>query len=634
MLYSFGEFSINTASRELRRGTAVVDVEPRTYELLAYFIKNADRAVGKDELQNEVWGTIVSDSAVARAVMKLRKALDDSNEAIIKTVPRFGYRFVAELVPSTDSATPAAEPAASPGPRRFPVAAIAALSAFAVVAVLSGGIWMFAMQAPVDAKSIAVLPFDDMSESQDQQWFADGLAEEILNSLARTPDLSVTGRTSSFSFRDSNQGIPEIAGALGVAHILEGSVRRQADQLRVTAQLVRASDGMHLWSQNFDYSASNMIEVQESIAIDIATALETAMDPEALAALVSSGTRSVPAFEAYLRGLAGYRTMLETGDVTTYIEAIDAFELAVELDPEFALAHGEIASYWIRQLSQIAIASNRRDKTVEEIRAASETALDNAIEYSDDPVRKLRYRVVKAIVEVKLRQALRLSSEFLEQRPHDRLAQGQHLNLLAQLNMFDQITTLAVEFFDRDGFDPAVTGRSIHTMLYSNDEAAIRSFLDRVDPHLDRSAVAKYQAHRGLLWIGEVERARELHDELIASDIRGSLKAHTRMRQLCAEGQVDEAQKLYVESNRAFADRRSFPWLTANTMGYADEGLDSLHQFDAERNLNALAGFLLYGTFDPSPFPNLMAHLEIHGNETGFVAELPYSCAENGAAKD
>ncbi|MDH3819566.1 MAG: winged helix-turn-helix domain-containing protein [Gammaproteobacteria bacterium] len=631
MIYRFEEFTLNTAKREVHRGAEAVKIEPRTYELLIYLLENRDRAIGKDELQDKVWGTIVSDSAMTRGVMKLRKSLGDTSDAIIKTVPRFGYRFVAEVESLPEPAQPVSSQApARPAPPQKRNHLLLLVVAAAIVAVLFATVFRDAWIKPaVDPKSIAVLPFDDLSESQDQQWFADGLAEEILNSLARTPDLSVTGRTSSFAFRDSNQGIPSIAGALGVAHILEGSVRREGDQIRVTAQLIRARDGMHLWSENFDHPAANLIQVQESIAINIALALKTAMDPEALAALVSSGTRSVAAFEAYLRGLAGYTSMLETGDVDAYMGAIDAFEQAVEIDPEFALAHGEIANYWMTQLSQVAIASGRQDKSVAEIRAASEKALDNAIRYSGDPVRKLRFQVIKAVAEVKLRQALQLSSEFLEKRPHDRQAQSRHLNLLAQLNMFDEVTRLAFEFFERDGFDPAVTGRSIHTMIYSNNEEAIRAFLDLVSEHLVHNTIAMYQAHRGLLWIGEVARARELHDQLIASDLRGSLKAHTRLRQLCAEGRVDEAQQLYEKANAEISNRRSFPWLTANTMGYPDQGLATAHRLDEDRNLYALAGFLLYGTFDPRPFPNLMAHLEIHGNETGHVTEVPYRCFRN-----
>lgn len=380
MIYKFSEFRIDTAKREVRRGTHIVELEPRSYKLLIFFIEHRDRAISKDELQDGVWGTVVTDSAMTRSVMKLRQSLGDSDGSIIKTVRGFGYRFVAEVESPAEPSLEAA-PHASPPETRSLKPGLLVLAAV-IVAILFGTVFRdLWIKPPIDPKSIAVLPFDDLSESQDQQWFADGLAEEILNSLARTPDLSVTGRTSSFSFRGSNEDIPTIAGALGVAHILEGSVRREGDQIRVTAQLVRARDGMHLWSENFDHPAANLIQVQEAIAVNIAVAMRTATDPGALAALVSSGTRSVPAFEAYLRGLAGYTMMLETGDVGAYTKAIDEFEQAVEIDPEFAVAYGEIANYWITQLSQVAIASDRRDKTVAEIRAASEEALDNAIRY-------------------------------------------------------------------------------------------------------------------------------------------------------------------------------------------------------------------------------------------------------------
>jgi TolB-like protein len=129
-----------------------------------------------------------------------------------------------------------------------------------------------AVVAEVD-KSIAVLPFADLSQEQDQEWFADGLAEEILNSLARTPDLLVASRTSTFAYKGSDKDLRVIATELGVAHILEGSVRRAGDRLRITAQLIRASDGFHLWSENYDREAADMIDVQEDLAIKIASAM-------------------------------------------------------------------------------------------------------------------------------------------------------------------------------------------------------------------------------------------------------------------------------------------------------------------------------------------------------------------------
>ena len=154
-------------------------------------------------------------------------------------------------------------------------------------------------KAPV-LQSIAVLPFVNMSSDQAQEWFSDGLTEEILNALARTPDLLVAARTSSFKYKNSDEDIPTIAAALGVAHVLEGSVRSSRDRLRVTAQLIRASDGFHLWSQTYDREPEDVIRIQEEIALEIAKALETAMDPEELARMVSSGTNSVPAYTAYL----------------------------------------------------------------------------------------------------------------------------------------------------------------------------------------------------------------------------------------------------------------------------------------------------------------------------------------------
>lgn len=625
MIYKFGDFTVNTAKRELRRDGVVVPLEPRSYELLVFFIDHHDKAVSKEELQDGVWKTIVTDAALTRSIMKLRQSLGDGDGSMIQTVRGYGYRFTPELdTPPKAAPPPVAQPKQNNLVKGFVITIIA-------VAIFTAGVFYQGtdLNSSIDHKSVAVLPFNDMSEAQNQRWFADGLAEEILNSLARTPDLAVAGRTSSFSFRDSNEDIPTIADALGVAHILEGSVRREGDQIRVTAQLIRARDGMHVWSENFDHPASNLIQVQEAIAVNIAVAMKTATDPDALAALVSSGTRSVPAFEAYLRGLSGFTTMMATGDVSAYADSINHFEEAVEIDPEFALAYGEIANYWNTQLSQVAIASVRRDKSVAEIRASSEAALDNAIRYAQDPAQALHYRTIKAIAQVRLKQALQFNTEFLEARPHYRHAQAVQLNLLAQLNMFDEITKAAFEFFERDGFDSTVTGRSIHTIIYSNNEPEIRRFLDLIEGPLNRSTVAKYQAHRGLLWIGEVERARDLYNQLMASDLRGSQKAHARLRQLCAEGNVDEAQAYYETAKVEFADRRSFPWLSANTMGHSDEGLESLQQFDADENMNALAGFLLYGTFDPTPYPNLMSHLEIHGNETGEVVNTPYRCFKN-----
>jgi TolB-like protein len=176
--------------------------------------------------------------------------------------------------------------------------------------------------ASVD-KSIAVLPFADLSQAQDQEWFADGLAEEILNALARTPDLMVASRTSTFAYKGSDKDLRVIANELGVAHVLEGSVRRAGERLRVTAQLIRASDGFHLWSENYDRDAADVIDMQEDLAIKIAGAMETTMDPEALKNMLSAGTQSVDAYQAYLRGIAIQIQVAASGEDNEQLSAYE-----------------------------------------------------------------------------------------------------------------------------------------------------------------------------------------------------------------------------------------------------------------------------------------------------------------------
>lgn len=189
-------------------------------------------------------------------------------------------------------------------------------------------------------KSVAVLPFADLSAARDQQWFVDGLTEEILNALARLPELKVTARTSSFEFRDTNVDVGTIAERLGVAHIVEGSVRRVDDELRVTAQLIRAADGFHLWSQVYDRGATDLLDVQRDVAEEVAAALDVLLDEEQRKRMFATGTRNFDAFEAFVLGNEIFRNahLRDPGYTGTLAEANVQFERAMDLDPGYALA--------------------------------------------------------------------------------------------------------------------------------------------------------------------------------------------------------------------------------------------------------------------------------------------------------
>jgi TolB-like protein len=203
-------------------------------------------------------------------------------------------------------------------------------------------------------KSVAVLPFIAMSTGTDDEYFADGLTEEILNSLAQLPELLVTARTSAFVFKgDDLPPITEIAEKLGVRHVVEGSVRRSGDRLRVTAQLIRASDGFHLWSNNYDSTSADTIKVQESIAERIAIALDVALDEEKSEAMRNAGLRDAEAFTLYQKGVHLFDQAHGEIEMIGGLRAANGyFDQVIERVPEFGTVYQYRADLWTHMLSE------------------------------------------------------------------------------------------------------------------------------------------------------------------------------------------------------------------------------------------------------------------------------------------
>ena len=475
-------------------------------------------------------------------------------------------------------------------------------------------------------RSIAVLPFINMSSDEEQEWFSDGLTEEILNALARTPDLLVAARTSSFKFKGSNEDIPTIAKALGVAHVLEGSVRRGGDQLRVTAQLIRAGDGFHLWSQTYDRNPDDVISIQEEIALEIATALETAMDPEALAHMISAGTDSVPAFNAYLKGLAANISTVSTGDAYQFLAAQEAFEQAIELDPKFALAYWELARIWTVQLQSTNIVAGLLDLPAEEMKRSFTESITKAIELEADPVNRTRYRVLQAIQEGRYAQALRLNTEYLEERPNDQRAQDFQINLLADMSRDDELISTILEFQERDGYDMVVTINSMTFLLISDDAAMIRSFAQEALRRLGDSTFVQYQAHRALLWASDIDGAAQLVPLLVSSDMPNESRNLVALRQACAENKIEEAQRIASYFDENHSDDASMMYISLMIMGREAEAAQVLMELDAAGDIGSLADYLSYAYFDARQFPNLMKRLEAQGIEPRKPKKIPYQC--------
>lgn len=321
--FTLGDWTVYPLEGRLVRDVKETRVQPKSMDVLLCLAENAGEVVERDTILRLVWGDRAqSDEPLTRCIGELRRALGDTSAepAYILTIPKRGYRLLQSAVgigEAGDDEERDADPTLLTDAQRelrFDTLKKVCLGALVIILAVFAEVLFERfldntefggdpVLVPPD-KSVAVLPFSNLSSDREQEWFADGLTEEILNTLTRMPDLMVSSRTSSFVFKNSDEEVTAIAKQLGVAHILEGSVRRGTDTVRVTAQLIRASDGFHLWSDTFDKKPDDVIVIQEELAFAIGNALETAMDPEALSAMVSAGTTSVPAYEHYLEAIA------------------------------------------------------------------------------------------------------------------------------------------------------------------------------------------------------------------------------------------------------------------------------------------------------------------------------------------
>jgi TolB-like protein/Flp pilus assembly protein TadD len=302
--YLFEEYTFDADRRELHRGTDAVSITPQVFDLLEYLIRNRERVVSKDDLIKAVWnGRSVSDAALTTRLNAARGAIGDSGEEqrFIKTLPRKGYRFVGQV-----------REIARPNPGDAPESA----------------------PAIPEKPSIAVLPFANMSDDPEQEYFADGMVEEITTALSRFRWLFVIARNSSFTFKGKTIEIKEVGRRLGVRYVLEGAVRKTSGKVRITCQLIEAATGAHIWADRFERDLTDVFALQD----DITVAVVSAVQPKLFQTEIEIATRRRPenltAYDCYLRALQRYYLPTREG----VAEAIRLAHRALELDPGFGLA--------------------------------------------------------------------------------------------------------------------------------------------------------------------------------------------------------------------------------------------------------------------------------------------------------
>ena len=339
--FRLGDLRVDPQTGDVTGPGCRVQLDPKVMGVLAILAERAGQVVPREELISRLWpDVVVTDDALSRCLYELRRELaaaggSDEYRSLVETLPKRGYRLngVAESIEP---------PAAANHISRRGLWLWTA--AFAAIVTLVAGVLLSLDRegvdpAPVSATPgavprIAVLPFDDMSEKRDQQFLADGLTEDILNRLTESEGLDVIARTSTFALRDQSLDIAEIARRLEVTHVLEGSVRRTGDRIRVTAQLIDAADSAHLWSETYDRDLGDLFTIQDEISMAVAAALETRL-------VLPAGyeTKKVDALVRFAQGEHFYNRRAP-GDIE---RAVAAYTDAVTLDPGYARAWAALA---------------------------------------------------------------------------------------------------------------------------------------------------------------------------------------------------------------------------------------------------------------------------------------------------
>lgn len=322
MLYRFENYVLDADRRELRHGGELIHLAPQVFDILIYLIRHRDRVISKDDLIAAVWGgRIVSESALTTRLNGARKAIGDSgeNQRLIKTLPRKGIRFVGEVY---EEKQPANTPIRDAPP---PVAS----------------------HVSQDQPSIVVLPFANLSGDPLQEYFTDGVVEDITTELSRFSELFVIARNTSFTYKGRPVDVRAVGRDLGVRYALEGSVRKVEKRVRITGQLIDAESGKHIWADRFESSIDDIFELQDQMAHSVVGAITPRLEQAEIERAKRKPTESLSAYDCFLRGMASWHDWTRPA----HDAALQQFYRAIELDPTFARPHALAAGCYLMRKS-------------------------------------------------------------------------------------------------------------------------------------------------------------------------------------------------------------------------------------------------------------------------------------------
>ena len=406
MQFQFSNHVLDAGLRELTRGGAAIAVEPQVFDLLIYLVENRDRVVSKDDLIESIWnGRIVSESTLTSRINAARTAVGDSgkDQAVIRTIARKGFRFVGEL--TTPSGALASRTALSGALAPQSATELPQLEAPPAVPSVEP---LRAHQPPLDRPAIAVLPFVNISGESSQEYFSEGISEDIITALSKLRWFYVVARNSSFSYKGKAMHLRQIGEELGVGYVVEGSVRKDGDQVRITAQLNDVVTGSHLWAERYDRNLADVFAVQD----EITQAVVAAIEPQLYAAEDFRARRKTPdnmaAWDLVMRALQHYWRVTRQDNLA----AQALLEKAIAVDPGYGQALSLLAAChmfaahmgWVEMAKSVPIAERA---ALAAIRADSEDAWAH---FALASVYLFNKRLEDSVAEFEL--ALRLNPNF------------------------------------------------------------------------------------------------------------------------------------------------------------------------------------------------------------------------------
>ena len=524
--FRVGDWLVEPDLNRITQAEKIIQVEPKVLEVLVCLANHPGEVLPKDKIIPAVWpGTYVTDEVLTYSISELRKAFGDDarNPHIIQTIPRKGYRLIAPVVQLA--------PAAKPQP------------------------------------SIAILAFSDMSPEKDQEYFCDGIAEEIINNLAHLKGLRIASRTSSFAYKGKSEDVRTIGRKLGVATVLEGSIRKAGNRLRITIQLIGVEDGYHLWSERYDSDLKDVFAIQDEISRSVAAALRITLSPKESDAIARIPTADLQAYDYYLRGVQFFHQYKRRS-----IEfALRMFSQAIALDPGYARAWAGVADC----CSWLFMYAGSHEAHREQADSASRKAIDLDLESAEAHASrglalslKGEYEQAESAFEAAIRLGPRLFEAYYY---YARVAFTQ-----GKLEKAIELYERASEVNPQDYQAPLLVAQIYTDLGYQAEaEASRRRGIRIADTRLKLNpddARALYMGANGLVALGEKEQGLEWARQALAMDPDEPMVLYNVACIQSLVGQIEDAicsleravhsgltQKSWVEHDSNLDPLRSHP---------------------------------------------------------------------------